>query len=161
MGWIDRIIDMLRTTDWGLIFAQDEIGAIARKLILRRVEKNDYIFREGDTENYLVFIIHGSVVIRKNEKPEKDVIILPNGTHFGELSLIDNLPRSASAQALEDCILLILSKENYEMLLQEQPALGVKVVTSIAQLISRRLRDTTERLVDNMITTRSLESMAE
>ncbi len=117
MGWIDRIIDMLRTTDWGLIFAQDEIGAIARKLILRRVEKNDYIFREGDTENYLVFIIHGSVVIRKNEKPEKDVIILPNGTHFGELSLIDNLPRSASAQALEDCILLILSKENYEMLL--------------------------------------------
>jgi len=64
------------------------------------------------------------------------------------MSIIDGLPRSASATAGEDTTMLILSKENFELLLNDNPKLGIVIYSKLAQLMSHRLRVSDWMLVE-------------
>jgi CRP-like cAMP-binding protein len=70
------------------------------------------------------------------------------GKTFGEMSLIDGEPRSASAIALDDSKVLVLTEENFHRLVYQYPHLGAMVLLKLAQLMSQRLRQTSDLLVD-------------
>jgi len=143
------LADMFDATKWGEDFSRDEVERIARHLSLETYKAGEYIFHENDRQSYMAFIVEGMVDIKKegDEALEESIISLRPRTHFGEMAFVDGEPRSASAVAREDATLLILSEKNFENILKDEPAIGVKMLRKIASLLSRRLRQTTGRLV--------------
>ena len=73
---------------------------------------------------------------------------IDSGKAFGEMSLIDGEPRSASAKAAEATTVLTIDKHSFIRLIDEHPRLGVKLIVKLARRISRALRQTNIRLVE-------------
>lgn len=83
----------------------------------------DFIFLEGDKETHFYIIEKGSVQIFTKKKGGEriNIIDISEGESFGEFALLDKAPRSASAKALTDVVLVKVSAEGYEQLLAEIP----------------------------------------
>ena len=70
------------------------------------------------------------------------------GKSIGEMSVVDGMHHSATVVALEESELLLLTKHNFDMLLEKNPAVGLVMMRKIANLMSLRLRQTSGVLVD-------------
>lgn len=90
--------------------SDDIVAAVAKKTQEREIEKGTIIFHEGEVGDGLYVIVSGTISISKKNKT---IAKLNEGDFFGELSLIDNTLRAASAIAKTDCILLFLDKEAF------------------------------------------------
>ena len=86
-------------------------------------KSGDFIFFEGDIENHFYIVESGVVsIFTKNAQGQKIPICeIIDGESFGEFALISKMPRSASAQALTDVVLVKVSEEGYRQLLSELP----------------------------------------
>ena len=123
----------------------DRLVSISRE---KRVKKNDVVFREGDDGDAFYLIIIGSVRISTIVPGvgEEALTILKEGEYFGEMALIDDVPRSASAIANDDTVLLLIEKENFRKLLAQETALAYKLLWVFTKTLSARLRKTDEQL---------------
>jgi CRP/FNR family transcriptional regulator, cyclic AMP receptor protein len=106
----------------------------------RLVQAGGVIFREGDPADELFVIKSGNVRIQVGNKTVAD---LPADTIFGEMALIDNEPRSASATALTDVELVPVSEKQFLFLVGQTPNFALKVMRTLVQ----RLR-TMNKVVD-------------
>lgn len=99
----------------------------------------------------MAFIIEGSLEIKKKtEFLNKHIVlsILGTGTFVGEIVLFEyeNPTRSATATALEKTELALLTKERFEALSQEQPAVCLRLLKSVLKEVALRLRAANERM---------------
>ncbi len=149
MKSLTEISNMFDETKWGRDFDRSEVEVIAKYLSLHHYVKGEEIFRQGDKERYMAFIVSGRIDIIKESHDclEKIVVTLSPRTHFGEMAFIDEEPRSASAVARDEVTLLVLSRESFEHIAATYPAVGIKMLKNIARMISQRLRMTTGKLV--------------
>ena len=82
--------------------------------------KGQVIFRQGDPGNEMFVIQHGKVRLTVgSEGHEKEVALLGAGQFFGELSLLGNAPRSATATAVEDSLLLAIGRDVFNVMVQD------------------------------------------
>jgi len=141
---------LFEKTGWGKDFAWEEIEEFAAYLMVRRSVEGTVVFREGDAEAYMCFVVEGRVNIVKESSGVKQVslAVIEAGKIFGEMSLIDHWPRSATAVAGDNTLLLALTKDKFDLLIRENPQLALKVIQKIAGLMSHRLRMTSGILVD-------------
>jgi CRP/FNR family cyclic AMP-dependent transcriptional regulator len=72
--------------------------------------------------------------------------LVSDGAVFGEIALLDGLPRSADATAITDCELMVIERRDFVPLIHEQPEIGLKLI----EILCGRLRQTTEQLEDVM-----------
>ena len=79
---------------------------------------NDFIFREGDPPRYMYVVLKGSVEMSSKGKV---VEIAHGGKAFGMLSLLDDMPRTSAARALEPCELALLDKKKFRFMIEEAP----------------------------------------
>lgn len=101
----------------------------------RHVKKGEVLFREGDIGEEMYFIRKGKIKISKGEEEQEKVLaILKEGEFFGEMSLIDRSPRSATATAIEDTELLLIDKETFLQKINETPLIAYVVETLIKRL---------------------------
>ncbi|HEY8272356.1 MAG TPA: cyclic nucleotide-binding domain-containing protein [Pseudobdellovibrionaceae bacterium] len=105
---------------------------------------NDFIFFEGDIESHFYIVESGKVQIFTKSKTGKriDILLVEEGESFGEFALLDNKPRSASAQAITEVSLIKVSAEGYEQLLSELPVWAACMMKSFVV----RLKNMTEQL---------------
>jgi CRP/FNR family transcriptional regulator, cyclic AMP receptor protein len=146
-----EIAELLTGTSWVDSFAPDEIPVLARYLYVCEAAEGATIVQEGRHEAYLCLLVKGRVSIFK-EGPDGKTIQLGTasaGSTFGEMSLIDGEPRSASVVADEPALLVVLTGQGLEDLSTEMPQLAVKVLLKVARVLSERLRDTSGALVDS------------
>ena len=127
----------------------DKLKKLVKYFYKIEVNEGMPVFREGDRENSLYFVVRGILNVYKKKK-WKDVKItdIKIGQSFGELSLVDNYPRSATVIAKTDCILLVLTKENLENLEKEERDIAYHIFKQIVIMMSRKLRETTDMLVE-------------
>ncbi|MEM7132281.1 MAG: cyclic nucleotide-binding domain-containing protein [Chloroflexota bacterium] len=102
---------------------------------------NTHIFQKGDPGSAMYIIVSGSVKIEDNGFV---VDTLEEGAVFGEMALLDGGPRSASAIAAEETLLLQLSKEEFHELLSDHG----EITLGIIYVLSQRLRARTQELSD-------------
>lgn len=109
--------------------------------------KGDLIIREGDEGDALYIIKSGQVRVAKfdGHGVMRDLAILDKGEHFGELALVDNSPRSASAYAYTDCELLRIPRSEFNNLLKNHENIERKFFKAFTLILAERLR----RLNDN------------
>jgi CRP/FNR family transcriptional regulator/CRP/FNR family cyclic AMP-dependent transcriptional regulator len=119
------------------------IEAIAQR---RRFRRGEIIFHRGDPGATLYVILSGRVRIFSPSEDGSEVVLglLWPGEFFGELSLLDGQPRSASAQALDDCEMLVISREDFRRFLHNEPGASIVVL----EVLSSRLRRTDQLLED-------------
>jgi CRP-like cAMP-binding protein len=110
--------------------------------------KNTMVFSENEPGKELYIIQKGVVKISKIVG-DKEVLIalLPTGDIFGEMALLDNKPRSASAIAHEDVTLLAVNKSNFQRMVQTQP----QIITRLTTLLSERIWFAYKQLANTMI----------
>lgn len=111
---------------------------------LFKIAKDKYICKEGDPGGEMMLILSGSVEIQKNSQKIRN---LRRGDVFGELSMIDEAPRSASVLALEPTNLLAFPRESLFKLFREQPDLAVKFLWGVTMETNKRLRVASNKMV--------------
>jgi len=129
----------------------EEVKVVARHMDTIDLNTGDILFRESDKGNYVFFIKEGELdVLKKSETSGKDVTLatLREGQSIGEMSIIDDFPRSATIQAKKRSKLYILSKSAFDMILNKHPKIGIKLLKGISHLLSKNLRETSRRLAE-------------
>lgn len=128
----------------------DEIDLLSRHIFHRHVAGGTTLCREGSVGDSLYYIINGRIEIRKESVDGRQAILarFGKGSSVGEMSLVEDSPRSATATAIEDVEILILTRAGFETLLTTHPQIGVKVLRNIAKSLSKRLRFTSGRFAD-------------
>lgn len=109
------------------------------------------VFREGDPGGYLCLLVGGTVSTSKHGNDGEALVAFEGkGRSIGEMALIDGEPRSATCVVAERATLLLLTRNAFQRLCEQHPALACKLVLRIARLMSRRLRITSGRLIDHL-----------
>lgn len=120
--------------------AGSEMKIVSKYLQLRRFKKGERVFFEGDKGSALFVVLKGNVQISKLGTNKKTVFAdLANGAFFGELALVHDVPRTASAVATEDTLLACLFRHDYEHIIKHYPLLGNKMQSIISKIIAQRL----------------------
>ena len=106
------------------------------------------IFAEGAQGDKVYLILSGAVRISRNVPGmgEEALAVLRAGTHFGEMALIDDFPRSADARAHEECRLFVIRKEDLVDLLFVDRDLAYDLLWSFVRTLSSRLRETNDKM---------------
>ena len=103
--------------------------------------KGDIIFCEYEPGDTFYLIQTGRVqVVRIIGDLEKNIAILNAGDYFGEMSILENVPRSATTIALDDVKALEFSRENFEVLTLGNPQIALKLLKGFAQRIYAQKR---------------------
>jgi CRP-like cAMP-binding protein len=138
--------------DVGLFGAlsDDFLDHLVRTLKDKRIMPGDTIFREGDPAREMWVVLDGEIEVLKKSRRGRETrvaILGPNDT-FGEMSIIDMQPRSATVRALGPARLLRISTEEMDALYRHDLKSYTLIVLNIARDLSRRLRVTDGLLAD-------------
>lgn len=131
------------------LFAQlneHQLNAVVQICTRRTYKTGTILFSEKEVGSVFYMVLSGSVKIytTSNSGEEKILSICKTSESFGELSLIDGKPRSASAQTLEECVLLTITDQSFLDLLRTH----FDISLGIMQELSNRLRDTNQQVHD-------------
>ena len=123
-----------------------EASSLRESMVLVKVSKGNTLFKDGDDGNLLYVVLEGKLKlgITSNDGRENLLSILGPGEMFGELSLFDPGPRTATATAVTDARLLSLAHDQVIGWVSEHPKVSLQLLGRLAQ----RLRRSNEVLAD-------------
>jgi CRP-like cAMP-binding protein len=123
-------------------FAEPELLALASRLNERNLRKGQILFREGDQGKEMFVVRSGAVVISKAVTGRVEQVLgrETSGSFFGEMSLFDRAPRSATVQAETDAVLLVLDRENLTLLNEVNPRAAAAFFQALVHVFIDRLR---------------------
>lgn len=130
----------------------NDTRTLSQHLEFRQMKRGEVLFREGDPGDYVIFIFKGSVEV-STKNPEGEDLSLAQlgwGTSVGEMALIDDLPRSATANVVDESEFFMLSRDSFKDILQKHQKLGVRLLMGLAWTMSLRLRYNSRRLIDHI-----------
>ncbi|MDF5728738.1 MAG: cyclic nucleotide-binding domain-containing protein [Rhizonema sp. PD38] len=100
---------------------------------------NDIIFRQGEEGRSLYIVVSGRVKVYISNQ---QLAVFSQGESFGEMSVFDAQPRSASATALEPCKCLELTQEQLYNAIEETPEIAINII----KVLSRRIRELNDKI---------------
>jgi CRP-like cAMP-binding protein len=117
---------------------EGSLEAILRLTRRRKFRKDEVIFHENEVGDSLFIILRGRVKVAIFGDDGKEVTLstLSEGDFFGEMSLLDQEPRSATTIAEEECELLALQRDDFMRALEQDPGMSA----SLIQVLADRLR---------------------
>lgn len=119
------------------------------KLFDERIfNQDEVIFNEGDPGNSMMVIASGEVRVSQTsgEKTEETLMVLKKGDIFGEMGLLDDLPRSATIIAHSNVITMEIARPAFLAFIQKDCISGVRILLTLSRILSARLRETDEKL---------------
>ena len=120
--------------------SQQELVWFLRLCSRRAYDPGDIIFQEGEIGDCFYLIIYGEITISRGGER---LATLDDGNCFGEMAVLENIPRNATATASKKTLVFCVERE---ILTNVFPSLGFKVASSLAKDLSQKLRETDERL---------------
>lgn len=115
-----------------------QLRAVERILHRRKYDAGEYIFREGDPGLGMYIIESGEVSIVR-ESRSTEIARLGAGEFFGEMSMFNDRPRTASALAYEETKVFGFFQPDLLALLETRPSIGTKVVMMLSRILAERL----------------------
>ena len=128
----------------------DAAKTLLENMVKGRMERGDVLFHEGDQGDKLYVIVEGKIKLGRTSADGREnlLAILGPGEMFGELSLFDPGPRTATATAIAETQILGLSNEQLQRFITARPYVAGTLLAALA----RRLRRTNENLADLVFT---------
>ena len=120
---------------------REHLDLIAAEMKIRTHKTGDILFSEGDSGDELFIIIRGSVSVFITDDEKQEVLLseLGEGSYFGEMSIIEEAPRSASCRVIEDGEFLVLHSADFFRITRTLPGPAVKIMNSMLSIIVGRL----------------------
>lgn len=128
---------------------KEQIGELCPYLELKELAPDEILMEEGKTGDFMAFLVQGQLVVKKEtEFTGRHIIlaVLDEGSMVGEIAVVERGLHSAMVTAKTPCLCLILTGENMELILRENPRLGVKLMKKIHHVLGIRLQKSSDRL---------------
>ena len=124
----------LKKLDWFEGLPDEMLIALAQKVRERSLSKDEILFEKGDEGDSLFIINSGWVKIVTKDSQGSDVVLneIGVGEIIGEMSLLDNEPRSAGVVALEETTVLELKRDDFMEIMKQQPDLALSVIRNFS-----------------------------
>jgi NTE family protein len=118
--------------------SETQLAIIRERVNLIEYKKGQIIYREGSPPSAFYCVVLGRAVIYTEDRFANKVILeyLHRGKYFGIISLLTNEPHSVTAEAINDCYILTIQKEDFDFILRKIPQLAI----DLSQTLSRRLK---------------------
>lgn len=114
----------------------------------KELPKGSVIFKEGDSGKTMYIIQSGKVrIFKKVGDVEKTLAVLGAGEFFGEMAILDDKPRSASADVAEDVKMLEIDEQTFETMIKSNPEIAYRIIKKLSQ----RLRETNAQIENLLI----------
>ena len=140
--------DLLAASDLFKELPPDVLAQLADAGRLRSVIRNDVLFTEGSDPDEMFVVVSGRIAIANKsiDGRESVVALMEAGDVFGEMGLLDGLPRSAEARALEPSEVLSIPYEPVRAMYEDDP----RRLWGVVRLLAGRIRSTDEALADSV-----------
>jgi CRP/FNR family transcriptional regulator, cyclic AMP receptor protein len=146
------VAEFLRDVRLFQAFSDADRAALAHALRERSLRKGQVLLREGDGGDEMFLVRRGTVVVSKavTGPVEQVVARMGPGEFFGEMSLFDRAPRSATIQAdpSADVLLLVLGRAQLESLIEANPRAAVSFFQALVRVFIERLRTSTNLVAE-------------
>jgi CRP-like cAMP-binding protein len=131
--------DLLAQSALFASLSREERARIARDFVPRSVEKEEYLFFEGDPADWLILVVEGRVKMIKHSESGRETILstFGPGQVVGEVGVLVGEVYPATAQALEPTVVLNLSRSRYEELVRSHPELAWDLVQELGRRLQR------------------------
>ena len=146
---VDVLLTSLGHSKFFEDFTRENIIQLSQFMHVYRAEPGETIIKEGETDDYMLFILEGLINIIKSDsagEPRSMAEVGP-GAILGEMSMIDGEPRFATCIAIDATIFSVFSRDSMVKIIMEEPALGAKILIKLVTLLSQRLRETSSSLL--------------
>jgi len=147
-----RKLDFLRNISLFEGIRKSQLIHVLESLQERTYLKGETIFAQGDIGRALFIVLDGKIALSRldpaSQKPETIAEVNP-GEFFGEMALLEEMPRTATATAAEETRVFMLFKIKLDSLLFSYPKIGVVIAAQLAKILSARLRALLEKPAEN------------
>ncbi len=128
----------------------EECQLLQEKAEARSFEPGELIFAEHSPRKYLFLLEHGEVELFKTtpQGEETRLSFFRERDFLGEGALMDDYPHSTSARALLDTRAFRISREAFFSMFEEHPAMAMKILSRVARVVSRRMRQASTRVLN-------------
>ncbi|HET6450056.1 MAG TPA: diguanylate cyclase [Spirochaetia bacterium] len=128
------------------LLSSEEIALVSEHLTRAELAADEVLFHEGDPGNDMYILAEGTVAvsIRLPDGGTREIARFSPGDFFGEMSIFDDAPRSASCQAITKSTLLTLSRRAFSDVIAQHPAIAQKLMYRMLNITTQRLRGTSE-----------------
>ena len=140
---VQNKIETLKKINLFKALTYKEITQLLEVIHISHVQKNETLIEQGAIGEDMFVILKGEVQVIIDGQ---EVACLKPGNYFGEMSLIDKSPRSATIVSKGPCKLMRLEREELFPLLKREPRIGLKVFWAFLQTMNQRLRDNNKLL---------------
>jgi CRP/FNR family transcriptional regulator, cyclic AMP receptor protein len=151
---IERIVFLKQVTFFqGMSI--DQLKVLAGICEEELIPRGTTIFEEGEPGGVLYMVVNGHVAIERRGEHKGDIVRLATMkaySSFGEMSLFNNYPRSASAITIEDTLVLKLKDKQLMILMRQYPDMSLELI----KVLSMRMRETNDQLM-RVTRTKSLQ----
>ena len=147
---VEKVLFLKRIDLFSQIVSED-LAQIAQITEEMHIEEGEEVFHEGETGNTLFFIVDGQVRIHRGGTT---LATLGERSVFGEMSLLDMEPRSATVTVVDDVTLLRIERDDFHDILAEK----AEIAQGIIMVLSRRLRRTLNMNVSEDVKPETKES---
>lgn len=132
-------------------FSYDDCRSLLRIVTLRELQRKEILYHKDTRDANLqgLFIVHSgllSIFDGHKPRPERHLAVVSAGQLFGETTLVDDQPHSATVMAVNPSRLIQVNKMGYLLLREEEPQLALKIMDVVARALAGRLGRTTRRL---------------
>ena len=163
----NNVLNFLRESFLFKDLTNNEMEFLAHIVHVRHFEAGEKIFKQGDPGVGMYLIFNGSIDIIMHD-PSKDpkassiqeifITRLEKGDFFGELSLIEEPSyRSATAMSINKSTLIGFFKPDLLQVIQRNPNTGNKISLRLAEILGKRLRETTEKVTELVVELNSVK----
>lgn len=137
-------VTALRTLPIFQGIAPDRLEPVARCAIMRRVSRGTAVVLAGDSTDFVYFVLNGSLKVMVSDEDGREVILtmLGQGDIFGEMSVVDAEPRSATVTAVTPSDLVLISQSDFRRILQENFDISLRIMSNLA----KRLREADRKI---------------
>jgi CRP-like cAMP-binding protein len=143
----ENMITFLLTTPMFEGLEPREISEIIHIVEAQKFKGGDVLFHEGDAGDAWYALYSGEVeVLKGSGSSEKTIKTLGPRTCFGEIAILDGLPRSATIRATKDTLVLRMPQDKFNDLLDKDHLIALKLISHMATLLASRQRTNTETL---------------
>ena len=145
----DACARMTRELSFFSFLSDKELADISDYFTCRHAPAGTVLWHEGDPCDFMAFIQNGRLLIKVSTEFEgKDVVVgvLSSGSMTGERGILDSTPHSYTAEALEDLDLIMINRNSFNQITDEQGELAVKLLKGMLLSVTIRLENAVSRL---------------
>ena len=133
-------VDLLKGVELFSELNEEQLGMIANLVIVKNYNRDETVVLEGDDSMQALYLIAtGSVQVYMTGIDGRETILsfLERGDFFGEMSLIDGEPRSASVRTVTDATLLVIHRESFLSLIRRTPEIAMALMSELCKRLRK------------------------